>query len=59
MQIHPDLDEQLKPFGGVAIDYVDNGPQQQGFTIRTASRPEGGGCSSCGSAEGGCGDDQG
>ena len=58
VQIHPDLDEQLKPLGGVAIDYVDNGPQQKGFTIRTVSRPEGEGCSGCNSAESGCGEEK-
>ena len=55
--MHPDLAEQLKPFGGVVIDYIDNGPHQRGFTISTKTKPAGADCSSCGSASDHCGDD--
>jgi len=52
----PDLVEQLKPLGGVVIDFVDYGPDQRGFTITTKVKPGGGDCSSgCGS--GGCGEE--
>lgn len=57
VQIHPDLAEQLKPFGGIAIDYIDNGPQQRGFTISTKIKPHGADCSGCAPDGGGCGDD--
>jgi hypothetical protein len=56
VQIHPDLDDQLKQFGGVDIDFVDNGPYQRGFTIRTRVKPAGSDCSSCASESDGCGD---
>jgi hypothetical protein len=55
VHIHPDLADQLKPLGGVDIDFIDNGPQQRGFMIRTKSRPEGADCSGCGSGADGCG----
>lgn len=55
VQIHPDLVDQLKQFGGVEIDFVDNGPHQRGFTIRTKVKPDDSGCSSCGSGTDGCG----
>ena len=52
----PDLAEQLKPLGGVVIDFVDHGPDQRGFTITTKVKAGGGDCASgCGS--GGCGEE--
>jgi hypothetical protein len=56
--IHPQLDEQLKPLGGVVIDYIDNGPQQRGFTVSTKSKPDGMDCSSCGTGSSTCGDEE-
>jgi hypothetical protein len=58
VSMHPDLAEQLKPFGGVAIDYIDNGPHQRGFTISTKIKPTGADCSGCHPDSGsGCGDE--
>jgi hypothetical protein len=55
--MHPDLTEQLKPFGDVLIDFVDGGPEQRGFMISTSAKPEGRDCAGgCGS---GCGDPDG
>lgn len=54
--MHPDLVEQLKPLGGVVIDFVDNGPQQRGFTINTKIKPGAADCSGCGDGDTGCGD---
>ncbi len=54
--MHPDLVEQLRPMGGVVIDFVDNGPDQRGFTISTKVKAAGADCGSCGT-DGGCGDD--
>ena len=51
--IHPDLDGQLQPFGGVLIDFVDNGPAQRGFVVGTKIKPHGLDCSK-GCGEGGC-----
>jgi len=56
--MHPELAEKLKPLGGVAIDYIDNGPEQRGFMITPASKSQGMDCSGCGTSAGGCGDDQ-
>ena len=58
VQMHPELAEKLKPLGGVAIDYIDNGPEQRGFMITPASKSQGMDCSGCGTSAGGCGDDQ-
>lgn len=53
--MHPDLTEQLKPFGDVVIDFVDYGPEQRGFMISTSVKPEGRDCAGgCGS---GCGEE--
>lgn len=54
--MHPALVEHLESLGGVMIDYIDNGPDQRGFTITTKIKPEstcGGGCGShsCGESE--------
>jgi Fe-S cluster assembly iron-binding protein IscA len=54
--MHPALIEHLEPLGGVIIDFIDNGPDQRGFTISTRIKPEsscGGSCSShgCGDSE--------
>lgn len=54
--MHPALVEHLEPLGGVIIDYIDNGPEQHGFTITTKIKPEsscGGGCEShaCGDGD--------
>lgn len=57
VQMHPELAEKLKPLGGVAIDYIDNGPEQKGFMITTAAKSQGMDCSGCGSDTGGCGDE--
>jgi Fe-S cluster assembly iron-binding protein IscA len=51
--IHPDLAGQLKPFGGVTIDFVDNGPDQRGFVVDTKVKPQGLDCSQ-GCGESGC-----
>ena len=53
--MHPDLTEQLKPFGDILIDYVDYGPDQRGFMISTSAKSEGRDCA--GSCGGGCGDE--
>jgi len=55
--MHPDLVEQLKQFGGVVIDFIDNGPEQRGFTISTKVKPSGEDCSGCSSASDHCGDE--
>jgi hypothetical protein len=56
VQMHPDLVKQLEPLGGVVIDFIDNGPQQRGFTINTKTKPEGADCSGCGTDSDGCGE---
>ncbi|MCK5126756.1 MAG: hypothetical protein KAR42_10920 [candidate division Zixibacteria bacterium] len=53
--MHQSLVDQLQQFGGVLIDFVDNGSDQRGFTISTKNKPDGLDCGSCGTAEGGCG----
>lgn len=50
VHMHPDLAEQLKQFGGVVIDFIDNGPQQRGFTITTKVRTQADCSSGCGSS---------
>ncbi len=51
------LTDQLEQFGGVQIDFIDEGPDRRGFTITTQNKPGGGGsdCSS-GCSSSGCGD---
>lgn len=53
--MHPSLVDQLQQFGGVVIDFIDNGPSQRGFTISTKIKPEGLNCGSCSSGSPGCG----
>ncbi|MEZ5359184.1 MAG: hypothetical protein R3F48_10185 [Candidatus Zixiibacteriota bacterium] len=53
--MHPSLVDQLQQFGGVMIDFIDNGPNQRGFTISTKTKPEGMDCGSCGTGDHGCG----
>ena len=52
--MHPDLVNQMQPFGGVLIDFVDDGPQQRGFVVGTKNKPQGMDCSK-GCGESGCG----
>lgn len=54
--MHPDLREQLKPFGEVVIDFVDYGPDQRGFMISTSVKPAGRDCA--GGCGGGCAEDE-
>jgi hypothetical protein len=45
--VHPDLAQQLTQFGGVEIDYVDDGPHRRGFTVATKRKQTGTDCSGC------------
>lgn len=49
------LSDQLEQFGGVAIDFIDDGPQHCGFTVAPQTKPGGSDCSS-GCPSSGCGD---
>jgi len=49
--MHPALAEQLQPFGGIIIDYVDHGPDQRGFTIGMKNKPTGVDCGGCPSGQ--------
>jgi len=54
IHIHTDIAEQLKPLGGVVVDFIDNGPDQRGFLVGTKIKPQGFECTgTCG--EGYCG----
>lgn len=49
------LSDQMEQFGGVTIDFIDDGPQRRGFTVSTQNRPGDSDCSS-GCPPSGCGD---
>ncbi len=50
--MHPDLAGQLKPLGGLIIDFIDQGADRRGFTISTKMKPQGIDCSrGCGESD--------
>ena len=52
--MHASLADQLQQFGGVVIDFIDNGPENRGFTISTKTKPAGMDCGSGSCGSGGC-----
>jgi hypothetical protein len=55
--MHPGLVDQLQQFGGVAIDFIDEGPDRKGFVVATKDKPAGHDCKGC-NTDSGCESEQ-
>ncbi|MEE9441844.1 MAG: hypothetical protein V3V99_04180 [candidate division Zixibacteria bacterium] len=51
--MHSALADQLQQFGGVSIDFIDEGPDRRGFVIATNNKPAGHDCKGC-NTDSGC-----